>query len=107
MARKSAGVDRRSSGEAMLELQIRALKLPLGWVQYAPIPGRRYRIDRAWPEQKLGIEVEGGVHTIRAQWEHDCRRNNDMLLAGWRIFRLTSTMIKTGESIPLLERLLK
>jgi len=47
------------------------------------------------------------VHRIKSQFEHDCRRSNDLLDAGWRVYRLTGSMIRAGESIALLERILK
>lgn len=101
------GVSKPSPLEAAVELQLRALKLPRGWRQYYPIPGRKYRLDFAWPEKKLAVECEGMVHRIKAQFEHDCRRSNDLLDAGWRVYRLTGSMIRAGESIALLERILK
>lgn len=56
------------------------------WVTVA---GRRYRLDLAYPAQRVGIELDGTVHLRRDVWEADHARQNALVLAGWTILRFT------------------
>lgn len=53
------------------------------------IGGRTHRLDLAYPEVKLGIELDGNIHLRRDVWERDHARQNALLLAGWTILRFT------------------
>ncbi len=60
---------------------------------------RKWRFDFALPEQKIAIEVEGGIwqngrHNRAAGYTKDCEKYNAAALAGWRVFRFTSPMVK-------------
>ena len=60
--------------------------------------GRRWRFDRAWPEHKVAVELEGGVytqgrHTRGKGFEADCEKYNQATAMGWRVFRLTAGML--------------
>lgn len=58
----------------------------------AGVPGRRFRIDIAFPEARLAIEVDGYQHHGRFLEAHrsDRQRQNAMTLVGWRILRFTA-----------------
>ena len=54
--------------------------------------GRRAvgRVDFAWPEQRLVVEVDGyAFHADRASYRKDRRRINELVLAGWRVLRFS------------------
>jgi very-short-patch-repair endonuclease len=53
------------------------------------IQGRRYRIDLAYPDKKVAIELDGQVHREREVWESDHVRQNALVNAGWRVLRFT------------------
>jgi very-short-patch-repair endonuclease len=53
------------------------------------IRGVRYRLDLAYPAQRVGIELDGTVHLRRDIWESDHVRQNALVLAGWTILRFT------------------
>jgi very-short-patch-repair endonuclease len=59
------------------------------WVE---VGGRRYRIDAAWPDQMLAVEVDGWEtrKTYRA-FQSDTDRQNAITLAGWQFIRFTWT----------------
>lgn len=59
-----------SSVEARLATHIRACGLPEPQREYVAFPPRRYRFDFAWPDQKIAVEVDGG---IRARTCRTCR----------------------------------
>jgi very-short-patch-repair endonuclease len=49
------------------------------------IEGRRYRLDLAYPEKRLAIELEGRApHWGQERWQGDHDRRNALELAGWR-----------------------
>lgn len=67
--------------------------------EYRFQPPRRWRFDLAWPEQKIAIELEGGIwtggrHTRGKGFEADCEKYNMAALMGWRVLRYTSTMLE-------------
>jgi very-short-patch-repair endonuclease len=56
------------------------------------IPGRRYRIDVAFPAHKLAIEVDGWQHhgKYKGDFQRDRERQNLLTLQGLRILRFTA-----------------
>lgn len=53
------------------------------------IDGRTYRLDLAYPDAKLAIELDGSIHLRRDVWERDRERQNALVLAGWTVLRFT------------------
>lgn len=54
---------------------------------------RRCRIDLAYPDLMLAIEVDGWeFHGTRTAFDEDRARANDLVVAGWNVMRFTSTM---------------
>lgn len=52
---------------------------------------RRYVIDRALPELKIGIEFQGrAYHGTRSGFDYDSRRRNDLTQAGWLMLDFTT-----------------
>lgn len=48
------------------------------------------RVDLAWPDHRLVVEVDGfAFHADRAAYRNDRRRGNALVLAGWRVLRFT------------------
>jgi very-short-patch-repair endonuclease len=100
--------------EQEMYFQIQAAGLPEPLLQFRPVPVRRWRCDFAWvnPEARLILELEGatwaqGRHTRGAGFEADCIKYDELVLAGWRIIRVTSGMVHDGRALTLLERALQ
>lgn len=60
---------------------------------------RRWRFDFAHLPSKTAIELDGGTwsggrHVRGKGFEQDCIKINTAVSLGWRVFRLTSTMLK-------------
>jgi len=60
-------------------------------------PKRKWRFDYAWPDQKVALEIEGGVytrgrHTRGKGYENDMRKYNAALLLGWKVLRASTGM---------------
>jgi very-short-patch-repair endonuclease len=57
------------------------------WITAA---GRRYRLDFAWPDLKLGIECDGQrYHDGRSRWNPDRARLADLAAIDWRVMPIT------------------
>lgn len=80
--------------ERLLLRVLRDAELPRPRLQY-PFPGRlpgEARVDAAYPEARLIVEVDGRRwHTRREDFASDRRRDNEATLAGWRTLRFTWT----------------
>lgn len=105
----------RTKLERALWRRIEAAGLPLPTLEYrfALSEGRRYRADGAYVDEKLLIEVEGGIwaadpgrHNRGSGFEEDCRKYNLAALLGWRVLRFSERLIKSGEAVELIERAL-
>jgi hypothetical protein len=68
--------------------------LPEPVQQHRVIAGtRRCRIDLAYPELRLAIEIDGWEHhRTRSAFDDDRARANDLVVAGWNVLRFTSNM---------------
>lgn len=82
----------RRAGLSESELEAKFLnlciefKLPQPTQQYIFHPQRRWRLDFAWPEHKLAVEIQGfGTgHTSYKGMQSDYEKHNEALLLGWR-----------------------
>lgn len=91
---------RRSATVAFPAL-CRAVGLPEPVPEYRFAPPRRWRIDWAWPDQRVGLEVDGGVwvggrHTRGAGWLKDAEKLNAAAVLGWRMLRCTPQQLASG-----------
>ena len=90
----------RFMGDSRLEMWtlhlIREWGFPEPEVQY-PLPWRptrKGRVDFAYPQIRLIIEVDGRAwHTTLEAFESDRLRDNHAQLAGWRVLRITYRML--------------
>lgn len=68
---------------------------PVSWEQQVlgavfQHPVGRFRIDFAYPELLIAIEVDGyGPHASRAAFQRDRSRQNDLVALGWTVLRFT------------------
>ena len=59
------------------------------------VGGRHYRLDLAYPDEKLAIEGDGfGVHSERDRFETDRERQNALVLLEWRPLHFTWRQIR-------------
>lgn len=74
-------------------------------------PERKWRADFAWPEQKVLVEVEGGIYSrgrhVRGKgYEDDCEKYNEAALLGYTVIRVTARHIKNGKALDWIKRAL-
>jgi len=77
--------------ETLLTLRLRKAGLPDPVAQFKVLANKhQYRIDLCYPEHMLAIEGDGfSFHGGRDAFESDRVRQNDLVLAGWRVLRFT------------------
>lgn len=94
--------------EELLAVQIKAAGLPAPVREFRYIPGRKFRLDFAWPyiSPPFGVEVQGHVHRIKARFEADIEKRIFGLMAGWRIAEVSGASIRSGVAIQWISHLL-
>lgn len=76
------------------------------------IPGRKFRIDVAFPAERLAVECMGGVfqmgrHTRGAGYTKDCEKACLLAIEGWHLMPVTSDQIKAGLALKWVESALR
>ena len=112
-AKAIKGLPRAPSAlEALLAMQLRAAGIT-GYVrEFRFAPGRRWRFDFAFWNERLAIECEGGTwshgrHTTGSGFASDCEKYNAAVLLGWRVLRYTGEQIKSGQALAQIEQALE
>ena len=99
-----------SDAEEAFAFQLRALDIPFDReVRFAP--PRRWRADFRIIGHRLLIEVDGGTwaggrHTTGAGFAADCAKLNEATILGYRVLRVTPSMVDDGSALALVERAL-
>ncbi len=93
------------------ERLLRSVGLPAPVREHRFHAVRRWRFDYAWPEQRVALEVEGGVwtggrHTRGAGFVGDMEKYNAAVLAGWRVVRVVPGKLCASATVGMLESLL-
>lgn len=84
-----------------------------GWVtEHRFHPVRKWRLDYAWPEMKIALEVHGGVrsggrHTRGTGFTNDREKMNTAASMGWIIIEATADQIRNGQARAWLNTLFK
>lgn len=86
--------------------QIVAAGLPEPYREHCWHRTRNWRLDLAYPDRRLAIEVDGAVHRIKGRYLADIERHNALVLAHWRYIRVTPRMVQTGQALELVRELL-
>lgn len=85
--------------------------------EFAKSVGRKWRIDFAWPDVKLGVEVEGlvvrrigkqlvttGRHAHPEGFREDARKYATAAILGWTLLRFERDMVTKGEALAFVAR---
>lgn len=93
-------------------LMLKARKMPTPTLEYVFAPPRRFRLDYAWVEQKVGLEVDGGIWTGGAHGRgtgilRDQTKTNLAAGLGWRILRCTPRKLMADETLDHIARALE
>ncbi len=97
-----------------LVTQCKMYKLPKPVAEYRFDKKRRWKIDYAFIEYKLAIEVEGGSwlpgggrHNRPIGFLLDLEKYNNLTLLGWSLLRFTPGMMNSGEAIEIIKEWFK
>lgn len=101
--RQSRGVKVESEGEATLSRDLKASKIAFER-EFQFHPKRKWRADFHLIDQKILIEVEGGIwsngrHTRAKGYLGDMEKYNAATALGYRIFRYSTEQVKSGMAI--------
>lgn len=100
-----------STLERQFETLWRVVGGPEYVTEYRFHPLRKWRLDVAWPDLLVGVELEGGTwmqggHSRGKGFSEDCEKYNALVHLGWRVYRYTVDMLRddpVGHLSPLLE----
>lgn len=86
-----------SDAETIFFEALRSARVPLPQTQVWVTTRRgRTRIDFAYPDARIAIEVDGWTdHGTRAAFESDRARQNELVELGWRVVRFTWLQLTT------------
>jgi len=114
----------KSYGEESFALQLHLmqltfLQLPHFVREYRFDKIRRWKFDFAWPELRIGLEIEGlrksyvkgvpyalGRHCTFKGFEEDCIKYANAAYLGWTVLRFNQRLVKTGDALQLTRQLL-
>ncbi len=93
---------------ALLKSAIVALPVP----EFRFHPIRRWRFDYAWPDERLALEVEGGIwiggrHNRGSGFVKDMEKYNRAACMGWRIIRCQPNELTKLTTISLIKEALE
>jgi very-short-patch-repair endonuclease len=95
----------------LLRLHLLAHGLPIPVLEYRFHPVRRWRFDAAFIEQRIALEIDGGLfiggrHTRGAGAERDMEKFAEAMILGWRVLRVSPGQLKSGQAALWLASLL-
>lgn len=73
---------------------------------------RKFRFDFAWIEEKLAVEIEGGIwinggHNRGVGYSKDMEKYNLATLRGWKVLRFAPKDIKNENTYAMIRECLK
>ena len=99
--------------EKILELQIKAARLPVPVRELQFHPGKKFRFDFAWTDLKFAVECQGGIwrkkgaHNTGKAILRDCEKNALALLSGWRVMVVATNQIESGEALSWIKEMIE
>lgn len=105
LAPVAAEPKKESEIERRFAQQIRAAGLPEPEREWFHVAGRNLTLDFAWPALKIGVEVQGMAHRIKAKFNADIEKRALALLLGWRILEVNGDAVRNEIGIGWLKEL--
>lgn len=91
-------------------LFIRAHKIKKPVTEHKFLKDRKFRFDFAWPDEKIAVEIEGGIwtggrHTRGKGYLKDMEKYNLAVLNSWKVLRFSTDQIMKNETYMNIKRL--
>lgn len=98
-------------GEQTLAYQCIADKMPPFVQNYIFMANRKFELDFAWVDYRIGVEINGGVWSKGAHGRplailRDMEKSNLLVLSGWKVLRYTPAEVSTGFALAGVKKLL-
>jgi hypothetical protein len=98
----------RSAGVSF-DAMCRVLGLSQPVPEYRFAPPRRWRFDYAWVEEKVALEVQGGLfvqgrHSRGAALLKEHEKLNTAAALGWRVMYCTPKQLRDGDALTWVQR---
>lgn len=95
-----------------LDRQCELAGLPKPETEFRFHPSRKWRFDLAWPSKSVAVEIDGGVyvqgrHTRGSGVEKDMEKFAEAAILGWKVIRVSTNQVKSGQALTWIERLLQ
>lgn len=115
-ARAAARAARRPKQKQVDKAEILREQLRLagveGWKgEYRFHPTRMWRLDVAFPVERIGVEIEGlgprgtaGRHQRADGFADDCVKYAELCCLGWRLIRCTPKQVRSGIALQWIHR---
>jgi len=86
-----------------------AFGIPVPTREFKFHPKRRWRVDYAWPDLKLAVEIEGGAFVQGRHFRgvgaiKDMEKYNELVFMGYRLLRFTPDQVKKGDAVRMIVR---
>ena len=76
-------------------------EIPAPEAEYRFHPTRQYRLDFAWPEYKVAVEIDGmgpaGAHRTRGAAIAEYEKYEAALVEGWTVYRVPGSWVASGD----------
>ena len=99
----------RSEWEDLLYAQLKSSGTPLPVRQYefAKCIGRKFRADAAWLDERLVVEINGGIwrngrHNTGIGYENDMERNALAVGLGFRVMQFSPRHVRSGWALQMI-----
>jgi len=95
-----AGVESPMETRLRLALVAAGVECPVVDFPVRPVPrGKVYRLDMAYPSQRLGVEYDGEPHVDVSRMRDDRTRRRHLEDAGWRVITATAADLPNFDAV--------
>ncbi len=96
--------------QAVVESYFLECGLPKPQFELQHIPGRKFRLDIAFPN-KVGVEIQGGLwiagkHARGSGVKKDMEKRNLQIMNGWRVIEVEPKDLCTIETVMMIRALI-
>lgn len=108
--KRGAKRSRKSEHEELFAWQVKQAGIvqPVRQYPFAKCISRLYRADFCWPDERLIVEIQGGIfvngrHSRGMGYEADLERNSLAAMLGWKVLQFSPRHVKSGWALSATE----